>query len=86
VLYQIRGRKAGTKRRAGFRSILDACEALASLSGMSRLVAWVNTGRYKAYHKMIVRGFRADMQGVAMHSPNKSGYNRPNAYIIDDWC
>ena len=52
---------------------------------MLRLVAGVNTGRYKAYRKMIARGFRTDMQGIAMHRPNKPGYNRSNVYLIDDW-
>jgi GNAT superfamily N-acetyltransferase len=77
--------RPGSNAGRVFDRLLDACETLASLSGMSRLVAGVNTGRYRAYHRMIVRGFRTDMQGVAMQRPNESGYNRPNVYIIDDW-
>ena len=77
--------RPGSNAGRVFDRLLDACETLASLSGMSRLVAGVNTGRYRAYHRMIVRGFRTDMQGVAMQRPNKSGYNRPNVYVIDDW-
>ncbi|MER3447091.1 MAG: GNAT family N-acetyltransferase [Candidatus Dadabacteria bacterium] len=77
--------RPGSNAERVFDRLLDACEALALSKGMSRLVAGVNTGRHKAYHKMIARGFHADMQGVAMHRPNKSGYNRPNVYIIDDW-
>ncbi|WP_228369206.1 hypothetical protein [Candidatus Nitrososphaera gargensis] len=39
-----------------------------------------------AYKKMIERGFRTDMQGVAMQRPNELGYNLPDiSYLIDDW-
>jgi hypothetical protein len=31
------------------------------------------------------RGYRAAIQGVAMHRPNESGYSRPDAYVLDDW-
>ena len=34
---------------------------------------------------MMERGFRTDMQGVAMERPNEAGYNRPGVYILDDW-
>ncbi len=77
--------RSGSNAGRVFDRLLDACEALASSKGMSRLVAGVNTGRHKAYNRMIARGFRADMQGVAMHRPNNPGYNRPNIYLIDDW-
>jgi Acetyltransferase (GNAT) family len=52
---------------------------------LSKLVAGVNTARFEAYRLMLASGFRADFQGVAMKRPNDSSYNRPEAYIIDDW-
>jgi hypothetical protein len=38
-----------------------------------------------AYHYMVEDGFRADIQGVAMHRPDEPGYNRSDVYLIDDW-
>lgn len=68
-----------------FDRLLDACEALAAERGMSRLVCGVNTARHEAYRHLLARGFRADLQGVAMERPNEPGYNRPDVYVIDDW-
>jgi hypothetical protein len=45
----------------------------------------VNTARHEAYRLMVERGFRAEVQGVAMHRGNDPGYNRPGVYLIDDW-
>ncbi|UCG13700.1 MAG: GNAT family N-acetyltransferase [Deltaproteobacteria bacterium] len=68
-----------------FDALLDACEAFAADSGMSRLVAGVNTARNEAYRRMLARGFRTVHQGVAMQKPNEPAYNRAEAYVIDDW-
>lgn len=68
-----------------FNRLLDACEEMAAAQGLSRLVAGVNTARHEAYRQMSARGFRTDMQGVAMDRPNEAGYNRPDVYLIDDW-
>ncbi len=68
-----------------FGRLLDACEAWAAERGVSRLVAGVNTARHEAYRRMLERGFRTDLQGVAMHRPNEPGYNQPGVYLIDDW-
>lgn len=68
-----------------FDRLLDACEEMASRSGLSRLAAGVNAARHEAYRAMLERGFRTDLQGVAMHRPNEPGYNRPGVYLIDDW-
>ncbi len=53
--------------------------------GLTRLLASVNTSRHKPYRQLLARGFRAEMQGVTMHRPYEDGYNKPNAYILDDW-
>jgi hypothetical protein len=68
-----------------FDRLLDACEEMAAEKGLSRLAAGVNTARHEAYRQMLERGFRTDLQGVAMHRPNEPGYNRPGVYVIDDW-
>lgn len=52
---------------------------------MSRLFAGVNTSRQEAYYRMIARGFRTEITGVAMHKPNQPGYSRPDVFVLDDW-
>ena len=68
-----------------FRTLLNATSLLAKDRHLSRIVAGVNTERNEAYRYMIEYGFRIDMQGIAMHRPNESGYNRSDVYLIDDW-
>lgn len=68
-----------------FDRLLDACEEMAAEKGLSRLAAGVNTARHEAYRQMLERGFRTDLQGVAMQRLNEPGYNRPGVYLIDDW-
>jgi predicted N-acetyltransferase YhbS len=65
--------------------LLDACEALAVAVGMPNLLAGANMARHEAYRHLVDRGFRTEIQGVAMHRHNDPGYCRPGAYIIDDW-
>jgi hypothetical protein len=77
--------KPGSTAGDNFDKLLDACEAFAAEEGMSRIVAGANTGRYEAYRKILSRGFKTDMLGIAMQRYNESGYNRSNVYIIDDW-
>ena len=77
--------RPGPTAGQAFDRLLDACEALAAEQGMSRLVCGMNMARHEAYRQMLARGFRADLQGVAMERPNEPGYNRPDVYVIDDW-
>jgi hypothetical protein len=77
--------RAGPDSGQRFERLLDACEAFANSKGTSRLSAGVNIGRREAYRKMLTRGFRTFLQGVAMDKPDESGYNRPDVYVIDDW-
>jgi hypothetical protein len=77
--------RLGPTAGALFVRLLDACEALAGTRGLSRLEAGVNMARHEAYRTMLARGFRTDIQGVAMHRHNEPGYNRPGVYLIDDW-
>jgi GNAT superfamily N-acetyltransferase len=68
-----------------FSLLLDACEEMSAAKGLSRLTAGVNTARHEAYRQMLERGFRTELQGVAMQKPNAAGYNRTGIYLIDDW-
>ena len=68
-----------------FERLLEAIEALAAERGVERITAGVNTGRRDAYRRMLARGFRATLVGVAMHRPDIAGTLRPDLYIIDDW-
>ena len=74
---------AGAEDR--FAALLEACSALAVASGMTTVVAGVNTAREEAYRAMLGRGFRTQIQGVAMHRPNEPGYSRPGLFVLDDW-
>ena len=77
--------RPGPGAGAAFERMLDACEGLAATRGLGRLMAGVNTARQEAYRRMLARGFRADLVGVAMERPDEPGYNRADVYVIDDW-
>jgi GNAT superfamily N-acetyltransferase len=77
--------RPGNNAHQMFDRLLDACEKFASMRGVERFIAGVNTGRHEAYRRMVGRGFRTDLQGVAMHRENDAGYNRPGIYVLDDW-
>jgi GNAT superfamily N-acetyltransferase len=77
--------RPGARAADYFDRLLETCGELASARNLRRTVAGVNTGRIKAYQQMLARGFRTDMQGVAMHRPDEPGYNRQDIYLIDDW-
>lgn len=68
-----------------FERLLDACEQLAVTRGLQRVDAGMNLARADAYGRMIDRGYRTGLQGVAMHRPNEPGYSRADTYVIDDW-
>jgi predicted N-acetyltransferase YhbS len=68
-----------------FARLVDGCEALAASLGAERIIAGVNSGRRKAYAALQARGYRSDLNGIAMHRPDLAGYNRPDLFVIDDW-
>lgn len=74
-------------RAAGnFARLLDAVEAYASSAGARKITAGVNLARREAFREMFARGFRTEIQGVAMETGGEtSGYNRAGVYILDDW-
>jgi hypothetical protein len=75
----------GPRAEKGFEHLLDACDALAAARGLQRIEAGMSLNRSQAYRQMRRRGFRTDIQGVAMHKPDSSAYNRPDAFVVDDW-
>jgi GNAT superfamily N-acetyltransferase len=67
-----------------FDTLLDACEAFAFSRGVT-VEAGMNLAREDAYRRMRSHGYRVALQGVAMQRPHAEGFNRPGAYVIDDW-
>jgi GNAT superfamily N-acetyltransferase len=67
-----------------FDKLLDACEDFAASRGAT-VEAGINLAREGAYRRMRSHGYRVAMQGVAMQRPHADGFNRPGAYVIDDW-
>jgi GNAT superfamily N-acetyltransferase len=68
-----------------FLELLAACEAFAADAGATMLIAGVNAARTEAYEAMLAAGFRILRAGVAMHRPNRGGFSRPGAFVMDDW-
>jgi GNAT superfamily N-acetyltransferase len=75
----------GPSADSDYLRLLDACEALAVAVGMPMLLAGMNLARHEAYGLLVERGFRTEIQGVAMHRHNDPAYCRPGVYVIDDW-
>jgi GNAT superfamily N-acetyltransferase len=73
---------AGAGQR--FDKLLDACNAFASSRGAT-IEAGVNLAREDAYRRMRSHGYRVAMNGVSMQRPHAAGFNRADAYVIDDW-
>jgi hypothetical protein len=76
--------RSGAGAGERFEKLIDACEAFASSRGAT-VEAGVNLAREDAYQRMRSHGYRVAMQGVAMQRPHGEGFNRPDAYVIDDW-
>ncbi len=74
----------GADAAARLGCLLDSCEAYAAESGVSRLVAGVNTARREAHRCLLDRGHRPFLDGVAMHRPDEPTYDRPGVYALDD--
>jgi len=68
-----------------FEELLDSCESFAAESGLSRLVAGVDTGRRDAYRRLLARGFRVEQVGVSMWlRPDEDRLDTADRYVIDD--
>ena len=76
--------RTGAGAAGRFDRLLSACEAFASSRGAT-IEAGVSLARTAAHQRMRSRGYRVAMHGVAMQRPHKDGFNRADAYVIDDW-
>jgi len=79
------GVEPGPRAGDDFERLLDACEAFAAARGVRRLVAGISTACHDAYRRLLARGFRSEMHGIAMHRPNRPAYLRPDVYALGDW-
>ncbi len=75
----------GTASEAAFDRLLDAVMTYAADRGAGVVVAGSNAARMGACEVLFRRGFRTQLQGVAMQRANKTGFNRPDVFAIDDW-
>ncbi len=77
--------RSGPQAPHRLASLIDACSDFAHRSGATQITAGVNLGRMNAYRQLIELGFRATLQGVAMHRPWIEAYDRPDVFVLDDW-
>ncbi len=76
--------RSGSSAENFFERLLSACEELATMKGMTHVLAGVNSACHDAYRIMIAKGFRADFQGVLMLKPNEPAFDRPDRYVLCD--
>jgi GNAT superfamily N-acetyltransferase len=76
---------AAARNARAFQELLKAIDAFAISRGVTEVEAGVNTARAHAYGNLFESGFRSKMQGVAMQKPNRPGFNREGAWVLDDW-
>jgi hypothetical protein len=67
-----------------FERLLDALDALALAQG-SDVEAGVSMACKDAFQRLRSRGYRVVTLGVAMQKPHGDGFNRPAAYVLNDW-
>lgn len=77
--------RPGPQAQAHFARLLDGCDRVAATRGAWWLVAGANAARRRAYRAMLDAGFRPQIFGIAMHHDDDPGYNREDAWVIDDW-
>lgn len=67
-----------------FDRLLEACESFAA-SRDAAIEAGMNLAREGAFRQMRARGYRVMTQGVSMQRPHAAGFNRADAWVVDDW-
>ncbi|MDT3679896.1 MAG: GNAT family N-acetyltransferase [Burkholderiaceae bacterium] len=75
----------GPQAQARFTRLLDGCDRFARERGAEWLSAGANAARRRAYGTMLDGGFRPQIFGIAMHRHDDPGYNREDAWVVDDW-
>jgi GNAT superfamily N-acetyltransferase len=68
-----------------FERLVAACEDFARARGVTRVLAGVNKAREEAHAMLKARGYATMMEGIAMQTPDRPGFNRPDCFVIDDW-
>ncbi|MBW4600529.1 MAG: GNAT family N-acetyltransferase [Calothrix sp. FI2-JRJ7] len=76
--------RSASKQSFYFEQLLIACETFSLQSGMSKLIAGVNTSHHDAYCIMNTLGFRTELIGVAMHKSNQPGFSQPHVIALYD--
>lgn len=76
--------RSGAGAGERFDKLLDACDTFASSRGVP-IEAGVNFAREGAFQRMKARGYRVTRQGVSMQRPHEDGFNRADAWVMDDW-
>jgi GNAT superfamily N-acetyltransferase len=76
---------AAARDGASLDKLVRASEAFAAGRGVVRMEVGVNTARRGAYQQMLSLGYRNQALGVAMQKPDREGFCRPDAWILDDW-
>ncbi len=76
--------RGGADAAERFDKLLKACDGFAASRGL-KIEAGVNLARQDAFRRMRAHGYSVAMQGVAMQRPHVDGFNRADAYVIDDW-
>jgi GNAT superfamily N-acetyltransferase len=77
--------RSGARAEQNFERLLEAIEAFAREREAHKLIAGVNTSRTAAYKRFAASGFHEGVAGFAMLRPNQPGFNRPEAWVLDDW-
>jgi GNAT superfamily N-acetyltransferase len=77
--------RSSTDAATRFSRLIAACNDFAHRQGATQISAGVNLGRMNAYRLLIELGFRAGLQGVAMHRPWIEAYDQPDVFVLDDW-
>jgi hypothetical protein len=77
--------RSGSDAIAHFARLIDAASDFAYRRGAKQISAGVNLARMNAYRWLLDHGFRAGLQGVAMHRPWLEAYDRPEIFALDDW-
>jgi predicted N-acetyltransferase YhbS len=76
--------RPGRQVEQHFEHLLEACERFASEQSLTNLTAGINTSRHDAYQRMLARGFKIRLVGVAMHQAPQQDFCRPDVYALDD--
>lgn len=75
----------GPEANSRFAALLDACEAYGRQIGAAAVIAGVSTARHEAYRALLDRGYRVEIQGLAMHRDADALWSRPGCWVLDDW-